>query len=87
MHELGGMVRTDDGCDIYREDAYARAWGHVRKKAPWVGRASGKESPRLMHVIVLHCALYLFWGAASVFEWGVLVRKENRSGVRKGSCD
>ena len=87
MHELGGMVRTDDGCDTYREDAYARAWGHVRKKAPWVGRASGKESPRLMHVIVLHCALYLFWGAALVSERGVLVRKEIRSGVRKGSCD
>ena len=26
-------------------------------------------------------------GAAWVFEWGVLVRKEIRSGVRKGSCD
>ena len=50
-------------------------------------RAREKESPRLMHVIVLHCALYLFWGAASVSEWGVLVWKEDRSGVRKDSCD
>ena len=49
--------------------------------------AREKESPRLMHVIVLHCALYLFWGAASVSEWGVLVWKEDRSGVRKDSCD
>ena len=53
------------------------------KGFPW----REKESPRLMHVIVLHCALYLFWGAASVSEWGVLVRKENRSGGRKASCD
>ena len=46
-----------------------------------------KESPRLMHVVALHFTLYLFWGAALVSERGVLVRKENRSGVRKGSCD
>ena len=78
---------TTNAMHTANKDACTRAWGHVRKKAPWVGRASGKESPRLMHVIVLHCALYLFWGAALVSERGVLVRKENRSGVRKGSCD
>ena len=43
-----------------------------------------KESPRLMHVVALHFTLYLFWGAALVSERGVLVRKEIRSGVRKG---
>ena len=46
-----------------------------------------KESPRLMHVVALHFTLYLFWGAALVSERGVLVRKENRSGVRKGLCE
>ena len=49
--------------------------------------AREKESPRLMHVIVLHFTLYLFEGAALVSEWGVLVRKEIRSGVRKGLCE
>ena len=43
-----------------------------------------KEKPRLMHVVALQFTLYLFWGAALVSERGVLVRKENRSGVRKG---
>ena len=46
--------------------------------------AREKESPRLMHVVALQFTLYLFWGAALVSERGVLVRKEIRSGVRKG---
>ena len=42
-----------------------------------------KESPRLMHVIVLHFTLYLFWGAALVSEWGVLALWERpRAGTR-----
>ena len=49
--------------------------------------AREKESPRLMHVVALHFTLYLFWGAALVSERGVLVRKENRSGGRKASCE
>jgi hypothetical protein len=56
-----------------------------RDTFPYIYRE--KESPRLMHVVALHFTLYLFWGAALVSERGVLVRKENRSGVRKGSCD
>ena len=40
-----------------------------------------------MHVVALQFSLYLFWGAALVSERGVLVRKEIRSGVRKGLSD
>ena len=43
----------------------------------------------LMHMVVLCFTPYIVFvlGAALVSEWGVLVRKEIRSGVRKGSSD
>ena len=43
----------------------------------------------LMHVVVLCFTPYIVFvlGAALVSEWGVLVRKEISSGVRKGLCE
>ena len=71
--------------------ALVLGWGHVRKKALvhafWYVEFWSDLDTHHSSTWTSCSFLCLIGGAAWVSERGVLVRKENRSGVRKGSCD